>query len=174
VILDELLGDQLRGDDLPAFARLFAGGHLAGQSIVDRFGAKVLGALVERAPGRAEIARAIAQWRLAGTAWQRRAACLAFTGLAPHGDRALPGLGELVLSVCGTMVWSHERLDQTAVGWVLRELSRAEPLRVEAFVRRHARLMSRECARCAVARLPADRRADLLAHHRRATTLRLG
>jgi 3-methyladenine DNA glycosylase AlkD len=69
-------------------------------------------------------------------------------------------------------VWSSEPFDQSAVGWVLRELSRAEPARVEAFYRRHAQLMSKECARHAVAKFPAAQRAELLAHHRRATSLR--
>jgi len=174
MILHELLGDQLRAGDLPAFARLFAAGHLADWYLVDWFAMNVLAALLDRAPGRAETARALAQWRLAGTTWQRRAACLAFTRLAPHGDRAHPGLAELVLLVCAVAVWSPERSDQTAVGWVLRELSRAEPARVEAFVWRYARLMSNECARHAVAKLPRARRAALLAHHRRATSLSLG
>jgi len=172
LILQELLGDQLRAGDLPAFAHLFAAGHLADFHLVDWFTMKVLVTLVDRVPGRADTARAVAQWRLADTPWQRRAACLAFTKLAPHGDREHPGLTELVLLVCATVVWSHERLDQTAVGWVLRELSRAEPARVEAFYRRHARLMSKACARAAVAKLPPDQRAELLAHHKRATSLR--
>ena len=71
-------------------------------------------------------------------------------------------------------MWSHERYDQTAVGWILRELSRAEPVRVEQFFRRHALLMSRECARFALARLPAELRSELLAHHKRATSLPRG
>jgi len=101
--------------------------------------------------------------------WQRRAACLAFVKLAPQGDA---GVGEAVLSICATVVWSIERHDQTAVGSVLRELSRAEPERVEAFVRRHALLMSKEGVRLAVAKFSAAKRTELLAHHKRATSLR--
>jgi 3-methyladenine DNA glycosylase AlkD len=63
--------------------------------------------------------------------------------------------------VCSTVLWSAERVDQTAVGWLLRELSRAEPTRVEAFVRRHARFMSRECIHQAVENLTAARQRDL-------------
>jgi 3-methyladenine DNA glycosylase AlkD len=104
--------------------------------------------------------------------WQRRAACVAFTAVAPQGDAALPGVVQLIFSLCSTVVWSPDSIDQTAVGWLLRELSRAEPTRVEAFVRRHARFMSRECVRQAVEKLPAARQQDLLAHWKRATTLR--
>jgi len=128
--------------------------------------------LLDRPQGRREVVRAIAQWRTAETVWQRRAACLAFVKLAPQGDRAVAGLTDTVLSICGNVVWSSERHDQTAVGCVLRELARAEPERVEAFVRRHALLMSKECARYAVAKLPAALRAELLVHHKRATSLR--
>jgi hypothetical protein len=48
------------------------------------------------------------------------------------------------------------------------------PARVEAFVRRHALLMSKECARHAVAKFPAALRRELLAYHKRATSLHLG
>jgi 3-methyladenine DNA glycosylase AlkD len=172
VVLQEILGDQLRVSDLPAFAQLFANGHLADWTVTDWFCMKVLATLLARDAGRAEVARALARWRDADTTWQRRAACISFVKLAPDGDRALPGLVELVLSVCARVVWSHERFDQTAVGWVLRELSRGAPDRVEVFFRKHAQLMSKECARHVVAKYPAAQRTALLAHHKRATTIR--
>jgi hypothetical protein len=169
-VLHDQLADHLRASDLPRFADLFAAGHLA-DGVADRFAIRVLGTLLSRVPGRAEVARDLAEWRNAKSGWQRRAACVAFTTLAPQGDLALPGLAQVIITTCATVVWSPERCDQTAVGWVLRELSRAQPARVDAFVHRYARLMSRECARLAVDGFaPADQRA-LLAHHRRATTL---
>jgi hypothetical protein len=174
IVLHELLGPQLRAADLPAFARLFTDGHLADSAVVDRFCVKVLVTLVDRATGRRDVARGLAQWRTAETVWQRRAACLAFVKIAPQGEAALAGLTELVLTTCATVVWSHERLDQTAVGWILREISRAEPVRVEQFFRRHALLMSRECARFALARFPAEQRTELLAYHKRVTSLQRG
>jgi hypothetical protein len=166
-VLHEQLGAQLRQGDLPAFAQLFARGHLADQTVVDSFIMKVLVPLLER-PG---VTRALAQWRAAETMWQRRAACLALIRLAA---REGSGVGDQVLATCRVVVWSHERADQTAVGCVLRELSLVEPARVEAFVRRHALLMSKECARQAVAKFPAPLRRELLAHHKHATSLRLG
>ena len=165
-------GDQLRVTDLPAFARLFEGGHLADDVVVDWFTSKVLVTLLDRTAGRAEVARQLAAWRHADTTWQRRAACLAFLELARDGDAALDGLVSLALAICATVVWSHERTDQVAVGWLLRELSRGNAGRVEAFFRRHARLMSKQCARHAVSKLPVALRTALLAHHQRATSLR--
>jgi 3-methyladenine DNA glycosylase AlkD len=172
LVLEELLADHLRATDLAAFADLFARHRLDDVTAVDAFGMKVLGTLLRRVRGRGDVARGLAHWRNADSPAQRRAACVAFVALAPQGDAALPGLAQLIFSVCGAIVWSLERSDQTAVGWLLRELSRAEPTRVEGFVRRHARFMSRECARHAVDKLPAARQQDLLAHWKRATTLR--
>ncbi len=171
IVLGELLVDQLRASDLPGFARLFARRHLEDDVIVDAFAARVLGSLLEREAGRGEVIRGLAQWRTARTIWQRRAACVAFARLAPLGD-AVPTLTGAILVVCASVVWSHEAFDQSAVAVVLRELSRAEPVCVEAFIRRYARLMSKACARQAVSKLPAARRAELIAHHRRATTIR--
>jgi DNA alkylation repair enzyme len=166
LIFQELL--DLRAADLAAFGRLFSHGHLADASVVDWFAVKVLATLLDRTHGRAEAVRTIAHWRNADTAWQRRAACLAFTRLAADGG----DIAETIVTVCATVVWSHERVDQTAVGALLRELSRAEPARVETFFRKHALLMSKECARAATAKFPPERRKDLLAHHKRATSLR--
>ncbi|MGE5184917.1 MAG: DNA alkylation repair protein [Acidobacteriota bacterium] len=172
IVLEQLLADHLRASDLPAFARLLDAGHVTDWELVDRFAIEVLGTLLHRVRGRAEAARALATWRIADTAWQRRAACVAFTALAPQGDAALAELSQLVFAICGTVLWSPERADQTAAGWLLCELSRAEPARVDVFFRRHARLMSRECARAAVERYAADKQRELLAHHRRATSFR--
>lgn len=172
LVLQEMLGDGLRISDLPAFARAFTAGHLADWNVVDWFSVKVLGSLLEREDLRQDAARAIVQWRHAESTWQRRAACIAFVGLAARGEAALPGLTTLLLGLCAHVLWSHERTEQTAVGWLLRELSRAEPDRVDSFFRRSARLMTKECARASVSRLPALQRAELLAYHKRATTIR--
>lgn len=171
IVLQELLAEHLRTSDLASFELLLATGALSDAALVDGFAVRVLGTMLLRVRGRGDVARVLASWRDGTTVWQRRAACVAFTALAPQGDAALPGLAQLIFTVCSTVVWSPERLDQTAVGWLLRELSRAEPTRVEAFFRRHARFMSRECARLAIERLPAARHKDLLAHWKRATSL---
>jgi hypothetical protein len=171
VVVLQLLADDLRASDLATFEPLFASGALAGTTVVDWFGVKVIGTMLLRVRGRADVARALVAWRNADTPWQRRAACVGFTALAPQGDAALPELTQLIFTLCGTVVWSVDRVDQTGVGWLLRELSRAEPTRVEAFIRRHARFMSRECIRHAVEKLPA-RAPDLLAQWKRATALR--
>lgn len=171
-VLEHQLADHLRTADLPAFASLFESGAVDDARIVDPFAVGVLGTLLRRVRGRGEAARALAAWRQSDNKWQRRAACVAFTTVAPQGDRAVAGLAQLVFTMCSTVVWSLDPADQSAVAWLLCELSRAEPTRVEGFVRRHARFMTLECVRHAVAKLSATRQHDILAHWKRATTLR--
>ena len=77
LVLHDQLGDQLRAADLASFERLFDCGHLEDGAVCDAFGVQVLGTLLQRVRGRAEIARALATWRNAETPWQRRAACAA-------------------------------------------------------------------------------------------------
>ncbi|MDX2090449.1 MAG: DNA alkylation repair protein [Kofleriaceae bacterium] len=171
-LLAQHLGEHLCESDLPAFERLFSDGHLAEPVAVDGFSLHVLGTLLAREQGRSEVARVIASWREADVEWQRRAACLAFSAFAARAADPPAQVIDRAFALCAAVVWSPGRVDQTAVGATLRELGRVDPLRVEAFVRRHARFMSKECARASIARLPASVRAELLAHHKRATSLR--
>jgi len=172
VVVLEQLADQLRSTDIQVFARLFTGGHLAAWDVVHPFADRVLAVLLSGESNQADAARAIASWRLAENAFQRSAACVALASIAARPDTTIPGLASMILGVCATVVWSNERSDQMAVGQLLRQLARAEPDRVEVFFVRHARFMSRECARAAVASLAPETRRHLLARHTRATTLR--
>ena len=132
--------------DLDDFAALFEDGSIADWSTCDWFCVKVLGPLIARR-GEA-MAQAIAEWRHSENLWQRRAAGVAFVNLVRRGDYA-----DLVLTVCEAPVQSPERFAQTGTGWLLRELSHAEPERVAAFVRRHRKRFSSEGLRMATAKL---------------------
>lgn len=170
-VLGDLLADQLRPSDLATFARLYQRGHLANHAVNDAFATGVLGRLLAAESSRAEMLRALSAWREAPTADQRRAACMALATLAPQGE-AVPRLVDTILLVCSAIVWSPDAIDHLAVGELMRALSQAEPACVEGLFRRYARFMSPACARRAISRLPASKRRELLAHHRRATTLR--
>lgn len=150
--------DQLRVTDLPLLARV---AEPDPRPVV-----RLLANMLARDEGRAELAIALGRWR---DDPHRAAACLALATIAPRGEQAFAGFVELALSVCATCVWSHVEGDQRAVGVLLGKLAEAAPTRVEAFVRRYARLMTRTCVRNAIAHLPA--RDELLALHRRATSI---
>jgi hypothetical protein len=153
--------------DLPAFERLFAAERLDDRVVAVWFGAKVLGTMLRR--GNPALVRALAQWRNAESIWQRHAACAALATVAPHADAAT---AQHIVTLCSAIVWSAAALDQRAVASLMRELSRADPARVEAFFRRHARFMSRACARGCVARFSPAQQKELLAYWKRATSLR--
>jgi 3-methyladenine DNA glycosylase AlkD len=122
--------------DLDRFADLFKAGHIADWNTCDWFCVKVLGSLAEQQGE--PCARAIAAWSKTDPLWQRRASGVAFVNLAKHGEENFAGFTGMLLAVCADTVQSDERFAQTGTGWVLRELSSAEPERVMDFIEQHA------------------------------------
>jgi 3-methyladenine DNA glycosylase AlkD len=161
LVLSEILLDELTIDDVPFLATPFERGHIADWSTCDWYCVKVLGRFIARSDDPPAAAAAIAEWRHAPNLWQRRAAAVAFVNLAPSGDAAVAGLTSLVLEVCAANARDPERFSQTSVGWVLRELSHAEPAAVAAFAEQHADVLSREALRMATAKLPEELRREL-------------
>ena len=79
----------------------------------------------------------------------------------------------MLLDVCKRTVGHPERFAQTGTGWVLRELSHAEPRRVAKFVEANLTGMSREAVRMSVAAMEdPDRSRLLIAHGARPSTRR--
>lgn len=139
--------------DVARFAGLFRDGSLADWNSCDWFSAKVLGPLAAQEGPR--CARAIADWRSSSNLWQRRAAGVAFVDVASRGDGNFTGFTTLLLRVCDATVRHADRFAQTGTGWVLRELSVAEPDRVTQFVERRLDHFSAEALRTATAKLDA-------------------
>jgi 3-methyladenine DNA glycosylase AlkD len=147
---------------LPAFADLFEGGCLADWNSVDWFCVKVLGPLVER--DGEPCARAIGEWRLASTLWQRRASAVAFVNLVKRAE-IFPGFFQVLMESCEVLVGDRERFSQTGAGWVLREMGSVDPVAVEVFITDHLREMSREAVKNAVKKLPTRSQQAILALH---------
>lgn len=164
VLLQEHALDLLRpAEDLATVASWFDDGHVADWNTCDWLCVRVLGPTLRRHGH--DAAGGIASWVDAPGLWRRRAAGVAFVDLAPHGDEELPGLTDLVLGVCRSNVRDPARFAQTGVGWVLRELSVAEPALVASFVAEHVGALSREAIRSATAVLDDEVRARLLDEH---------
>jgi 3-methyladenine DNA glycosylase AlkD len=137
------LGEILETGDLERFERLFAEGHVHDWGVCDWFCVKVLGPMVQRAEDPLPLAQAIASWRESEPLWQRRASVVAFVKLVPRPEEHFPGFVELVLDACETITRNgKERFVQTGAGWVLRELRRASPDEVDAWLERHAELLT--------------------------------
>jgi len=149
-----------RERDLPRLAALFDDGWLADWNVVDWFCVKALGPWVQSLDGggpdtpRARLGRAIAGWRTAPGLWRRRASAVAFVNLVKGGDEVFEGLVDEVLASCAVLARDPERFSQTGAGWVLRELSIAEPDRVRGFLDVHGEGMSTEALRSARRKLP--------------------
>jgi 3-methyladenine DNA glycosylase AlkD len=153
-------------DDLPAFGSLFQQGCIYDWNTCDWFSVRVLGPLAEQQG--AECAHAIAAWRASEPLWQRRAAAVGFVNLARRGEANFPGFTEMLLGACAPLVASSERFAQTGAGWVLRELSLAEPARVVAFVEERIGQFSSEGLAYASEKMPAETKAWLKALHKAA------
>ena len=152
LLLAEHLLPALSGDDIATLARPFERGDITEWSTCDWYAVKVLARLLERADDARATAEALSAWRTADSLWQRRAAAVSFVGVARRA-RELPWLPELIFEVCATNTRDPARFSQTSVGWVLRDLSKADPGRVRAFVEQHLDLLSREARYMATERL---------------------
>jgi 3-methyladenine DNA glycosylase AlkD len=149
--------------DLERFATLITEGWLYDWNAVDWFCVRVLEPLAERYG--APCAQSIAAWRESDHLWQRRASAVAFANLARRGERNFPGFTNMLLETCAANVAHPERFSQTAAGWLLRELSHANPNLVAAFVADRLPQFSREALNMATAKLPPEVRADLKARY---------
>ncbi|CAA9274341.1 MAG: hypothetical protein AVDCRST_MAG10-3498 [uncultured Acidimicrobiales bacterium] len=151
--LSELLLDRLTLRHVPALAQPLERGHIEDWSTCDWYCVKVLGRFVAMGEDRRLRAEAIAGWRTSRALWQRRAAAVSFVNLASQGERFFDGFTDLVLTVCAANVADAARFSQTSVGWLLRELSGADPARVQQFVEEHRGSMSREALKAASSHL---------------------
>ena len=158
VLAERLLGE-LSLDDVPRLGEPLARGDIDDWSTSDWYCVKVLGPFVAASDDRQAAAEAVASWRSADRLWHRRAAAVSFVRLAPRAEDFYPGFSDLLLVISATLVRDPARFSQTAVGWLLRELSVGAPAAVEAFVEAHRERMSREAFRSATAKLPSEKRA---------------
>jgi len=155
LLLAEHLLPTLGADDIDTLARPFERDDITEWSTCDWYAVKVLARLLQRAEDSRAAAEALASWRTADSLWQRRAAAVAFILVAPHA-RKLALIPDLILEVCAANARDPARFSQTSVGWVLRELSKAEPALVAAFVEKHLDLLSREARYMATERLEPE------------------
>jgi 3-methyladenine DNA glycosylase AlkD len=153
LLLAEHVAGRLTVDHVDALAAPFRAGVIADWGVCDWSATKTLHTFLTHDPDDLEPrARRLATWGTAESLWQRRAGLVAFVKLAPRAGELFEGFIPLVLQLCEDNLVSDDRFAHTGPGWVLRELSRAEPGAVGDFVTSHPGL-SREAQRMALARL---------------------
>jgi 3-methyladenine DNA glycosylase AlkD len=136
-------------EDLRDFASLFSDGFLYDWNACDWFCIKVLGPLIEREGE--PCARAVSQWCHAENLWQARASVVAFVILA-GAQEYYPR----ILEACSVLIGREERFAKTAVGWILRDMSKREAATVDTFVQVHLSDFSLESLRNALKHFPRD------------------
>lgn len=142
----------------PSLLRRWHGWLAANQSAnwatTDAICGALIGPLLVAFPQRAKAMQA---WSRHRNMWVRRASIVGLIPLARRGQEL-----DLVYSIAKRLHADQEDLIQKAVGWALREAGKADPIRLERYLRAHGPSIPRTTVRYAIERFPSSRRAALL------------
>jgi 3-methyladenine DNA glycosylase AlkD len=141
--------------EIERFAALFVTGAISDWNVCDWFCVKVLATLIqlEGEP----CARRISEWHQAAVLWQARASLVPFTKVADDARYY-----SLIEASCATLIRRHERFAKTAVGWILRDISKYDSRFVERVIRDNLAHFSRESLRNATKYFDGDERKRYL------------
>ena len=134
-------------ESLRQYGSLFERRLIADWNTCDWFCVRVLGATIAT-HGRA-CAKTISMWSQSPELWKARASVIGFVPVIAELD-----YHPLVLRSSTVLVRRDERFAKTAVGWILRELSRHDSGTVAAFVDEQLPYFSRESIRNALKYFP--------------------
>ena len=124
-------------NDLDKFAGLFTSRLIYDWNVCDWFSIKVLGSLLKR-EGTA-CAKGICTWHLAENLWQARSSLVAFVPVAGEGK-----FYPMIENSCKRIVQREERFAKTAVGWILRDISKVDQAFVDRVIRQNIKYFSPE------------------------------
>ena len=157
LFLQEYLYDQLEWRALlPKYEQLYAKGLIFDWNTCDWFCVRVLGPTI-LSNGLA-CAKSIAGWSQADNLWQARSSVVAFVPVAAD-DRYHP----LIYESCDSLIRRNERFAKTAVGWILRDLSKHDKDGVKEFIESHLKCFSIESIRNALKYFPDNERNQYVA-----------
>lgn len=122
---------------IPRFEEIFDNEYIYDWNVCDWFCVRVLGPMIKE--NGIPCAREISKWNNSKNVWQARASVVAFANYTKHSEYKL-----LMLGSCSKLIRREERFAKTAVGWILRELSKMDKEAVMAFIKKHARYFSKE------------------------------
>lgn len=122
---------------LSRFESIFENGYIYDWGTCDWFCIRVLRQLI-KANGR-KCAEAISKWHTAQNVWQARCSVVAFSNLTKDSEYT-----PLLLKSNAKLIKREERFAKTAVGWILRELSKVDEQIVVDFIAENRQYFSRE------------------------------
>lgn len=125
ILSEHIIDDLSLEKDLDALALVFDEGYIRDWNICDWFCVKVMSKLAKN-QGTSHWHR-ICAWKDAENQWRKRASCVSFVNLA---QELKPGSEEtrMIFDMCHQVIQSPWRFHQTAVGWLLREISKKKSM----------------------------------------------
>jgi len=139
---------------LPAWKRWLADNHSANWATTDAICGALIGPLVVRYP---PLAVRMRRWARDRNMWVRRASAVSLIPSVRRG-RAL----DLAYEIALRLHRDREDLIQKAVGWMLREAGKADPARLERYLRANGPSIPRTTLRYAIERFSKTKRRSLL------------
>jgi 3-methyladenine DNA glycosylase AlkD len=139
---------------LPALKRWLAGNHSSNWATTDAMCGTLIGPLLVMYP---RLVPDVVRWSKHPNMWVRRASAVSLIPLARKGQAL-----EAVYRVARTLHADREDLIQKAVGWTLREAGKADPVRLERYLRANGPLIPRTTLRYAIERFSPTKRQELL------------
>jgi 3-methyladenine DNA glycosylase AlkD len=150
LLLQEYLYDEFPWQDLlPRYEALYSQELIFDWNTCDWFCVRVLGPTI--ALHGHPCAEAIAAWRTSADLWQARSSVVAFVKVAEE-----TAYHALIYESCAVLIQREERFAKTAVGWILRDVSRYNRIGVQQFVTAHLEVFSKEALRNALKYLNHD------------------
>jgi 3-methyladenine DNA glycosylase AlkD len=128
--------------------------YSANWATTDAICGALIGPLLVAVPA---LARELAAWSAHSNMWVRRASVVALIPLARKGEAL-----DLLYANAKRLHPDPEDLIQKAVGWALREAGKADPARLERYLRANGTSIPRTTLRYAIERFPAANRRDIL------------
>lgn len=122
---------------IPKFESLFRSNYIYDWNVCDWFCVRVIGPMIKE--NGIACARAITKWSTSKNVWQARASLVAFANYTKHSEYKL-----LMLGSCSKLIRREERFAKTAVGWILRELSKTDKKMAMSFVEKYRKYFSKE------------------------------
>ena len=139
---------------LAIWKRWLSRNHSANWATTDSICAFLIGPLLIRYPA---LAARMRVWTHDRNMWVRRAAAV---GLIPSVRLGLAS--DLSYEIASRLHRDDEDLIQKAVGWLLREIGKKDPARLERYLRANGPSIPRTTVRYAIERFPARTRLALL------------
>ncbi len=139
---------------LPIWKRWLADGHASNWATTDSVCGSLIGPLLLGHPG---LVPRVLPWAGHRCLWVRRAAAVSLVPSLRRGQALDPGY-----VVAARLHPDRSDLIQKAVGWMLREAGKADPARLEAYLRQAGSTVPRTTLRYAIERFPEERRQELL------------